>query len=341
MKNWVILSIVFLLMGCEDKNSSDILSGDWTIDTDYLRQGCFSGKDCIPSLEKPSKSNVGGNNLEFLQDNDLVVGIWDGTNYIAFPHSILDWHEIVNENGYSISYCPLTGSALHLETNSEFGVSGLLFYSNLIMYDRDTDSHWPQMLLKSAEGNRQGDELMLKTMIETTWSTWKNLFPGSKVVNSKTGHSKNYDSYPYGQYRTCNSFSCGDYIYFPVPLVDQRLPAKTRVLSIISDITQKAYPIKNFEQPTVLNEIIDGKQVAVILSANEKLAVAFETSANLLIAVWDVENGIIVLEDVNGNQWNILGISIDGHSGNLVTARSFISYWFSQAAFYPETEIHS
>ncbi|MCH7763561.1 MAG: DUF3179 domain-containing protein [Candidatus Marinimicrobia bacterium] len=341
MKYLPQIALLLFLVSCEDNNSSDILSGDWTINTNYLREGCFSGKDCIPSLEHPSKSNVGGNNLEFLADNDLVVGIWDGTNYIAFPHSILDWHEIVNENGYSISYCPLTGSALHLETDSEFGVSGLLYNSNLIMYDRETDSHWPQMLLASAEGSRQGDELVLKSMIETNWSTWKNLFPGSKVVNSQTGYSRNYDSYPYGQYRTCNSFSCGDYIYFPVPPVDSRLPAKTRVLSIITDNIQKAYAINNFEQPTVLNETIDGTQYAVILSANEKLGVAFETSANIFIAVWDIENGEIVLEDVNGNQWNILGLSIDGNSDNLITARSFISYWFSQAAFYPETEIHS
>jgi len=340
MKNWVISSIFLLLIGCEENSTSDILSGDWTINTNYLRQGCFSGKDCIPSLENPSKSVVGGDNLEFLEDSNLVIGIWDGTNYIAIPHAILDWHEIVNENGYSISYCPLTGSALHLETNSDFGVSGLLYNTNLIMYDRDTDSHWPQMLLKSAEGTRQGDELVLKSMIETNWSTWKNLFPQSKVVNSQTGFSRNYNQYPYGQYRTCNSSSCGDYIYFPIPQVDGRLPAKARVLSIISDITQKAYSINNFEQPTVLNEMIDGKQHAVILSANEKLGIAFETLSELSIAKWDIENGEILLKDADGNQWDILGISIDGKSENLIAAKSFISYWFSQAAFYPGTEIY-
>lgn len=341
MKNFTFIFLTLFLFSCEDEQESDFLSKDWTINTDYLRQGCFAGKDCIPSLQQPNKSLVGGNNLEFLDDNDLVVGIWDGNNYIAFPHPVLDWHEIINENGYSISYCPLTGSALHIETDSEFGVSGLLYNSNLIMYDRDSDSHWPQMLLQSAEGTLTGDKLVLKSMIETKWSTWKNLFPNSKVVNSLTGFSRNYQFFPYGGYKTCNSASCGDFIFFPIPPLDKRLQAKTRVLSIISDNTQKAYTIENFDQPTVLNETIDGTQYAVILSADEKLGVAYETSLTLSIAVWDIENGDIVLEDDNGNQWNILGRSIDGNSNDLNSANAFISYWFSQAAFYPDTEIHS
>ena len=339
-----ILTAIFLVLylgGCKDENSPNPLSGDWTIDTNYLRQGCFSGKDCIPSLEHPGKSIIGDNNLSFLDDNDLVVGSWDGNDYIAYPHSILDWHEIVNENGYSISYCPLTGSALHINTDSEFGVSGLLYNSNLIMYDRNSESHWPQMLLQSAEGSRQGDELTLNSMIETTWATWKKLFPETKILNSATGYSRDYNSYPYGSYKTCNSASCGDYIYFPVSVVDNRLPAKTRVLSIISNTTKKSYPIQNFIQPTIINETIDGVQFAVILSADEKIGVAFKTELNLSIETWDIGTGTILLADANGNQWNILGRLINGNMNDLVPAKSFISYWFSQAAFYPETEIHS
>jgi len=338
----ILLLLLLILFGAckeDDLLASDIDLQDWLVDDNYIRQGCFAGKDCIPSLEHPNTSTVGGNSLEFLDDNDLVVGIWDGEQYMAFPHSILDWHEIINEDGYSISYCPLTGSALHIETESAFGVSGLLFNSNLIMYDRESESHWPQMFLKSAEGSRQGDQLKLKSMIEMNWGTWKNLFPDSKVVNSNTGYSRNYDGYPYGQYRSCNSQECGDYIFFPIPPVDDRLPAKTRVISIISEYTQKAYPINNFEEPTILNETIDGLFFAVILSSNEKIGVAYQTSSALSISEWDIENGNIILEDDDGNRWNILGKSIDGTSNNLIPANAFISYWFSQAAFYPDTEI--
>ncbi|MBL7013724.1 MAG: DUF3179 domain-containing protein [Candidatus Marinimicrobia bacterium] len=338
----ILLLLLLILFGAckeDDLLASDIDLQDCLVDDNYIRQGCFAGKDCIPSLEHPNTSTVGGNSLEFLDDNDLVVGIWDGEQYMAFPHSILDWHEIINEDGYSISYCPLTGSALHIETESAFGVSGLLYNSNLIMYDRESESHWPQMFLKSAEGSRQGDQLKLKSMIEMNWGTWKNLFPDSKVVNSNTGYSRNYDGYPYGQYRTCNSQECGDYIFFPIPPVDDRLPAKTRVISIISEYTQKAYPINNFEEPTILNETIDGLFFAVILSSNEKTGVAYQTSSALSISEWDIENGNIILEDDDGNRWNILGKSIDGTSNNLIPANAFISYWFSQAAFYPDTEI--
>ena len=342
MKKLFFLSFFLLLGACKDADllASDLESKDWLVDNNFIRQGCFAGKDCIPSLQQPNKSLVDGDDLEFLDDNDLVVGIWDGEQYVAFPHSILDWHEIINENGYSISYCPLTGSALHFETESEFGVSGLLYNSNLIMYDRNSDSHWPQMFLKAAEGSRQGDQLVIKTLIETNWGTWKKLFPDSKIVNSQTNYSRNYDAYPYGQYRTCNSQSCGDYIFFPVPPVDNRLPEKTRVLSIISENTQKAFPLKNFEEPILLNEIIDGKHYSIILSSKEKIGIAFETSSPLSIAEWSIENGTILLENENGDQWDILGKSIDENSNDLIGAKAFISYWFSQAAFYPNTEIH-
>ncbi len=341
LKHLSLVISLLIFLSCEDQQTLEIKQRDWTIDTDYLRYGCSSGKDCIPSLQHPNKSDVDGDNLEFLNNNELVVGIWNGSEYIAYPHAILDWHEIVNENGYTISYCPLTGSALHIESSGEFGVSGMLFNTNLIMYDRETESHWPQMLLKSAEGTRQGNKLILNSMIETKWSTWKNLFPNSKVVNSQTGHSRDYNVYPYGGYRSCNSSSCGDYIYFPVPPVDTRLPAKTRVLSIITDNIQIAYPISQFVEPTVLNETIDGKTVAIVLSADDWLGVAFETSSTLSISQWDSETGNIVLEDMSGNQFNILGRSINSTTDDLVGARSFISYWFSQAAFYPDTEIHS
>jgi len=340
LKFYFYIPFLFLLSGCEEKSQNQLGSLEWTIDTNYLRMGCFSGKDCIPSLQSPNESDINGDHLTFLNDPDLVVGVWDGNQYRAFPHAILDWHEIINENGYSISYCPLTGSALHIKTDSEFGVSGYLFNSNLIMYDRNSDSHWPQMLLKSAEGSRQGDRLKLRPLIETKWSTWKKLFPNSKVVNSQTGFSRDYNEYPYGRYRSCNSASCNDYIYFPIPPIDERLPAKTRVLSIITETTQIAYPINSFTEPTILNKTIDGHSYSIILSSNDNLGVAFKTSSPLSISLWDTNNGLITLEDSNGHQYNILGRSIDGESEDLTAATSFISYWFSQAAFYPDTEIH-
>lgn len=206
---------LLILGGCEVSPDITPENLDWSIDTDYLRQGCFSGKDCIPSLENPPRSPVGGEDLEYLDDGDLVVGVWDGKEYSAYPHPILDWHEIVNEDGFTISYCPLTGSAIHLKAEGNYGVSGLLYNSNLIMYDRSTGSYWPQMLLQSDAGSLKGTELELKPLVETRWGVWRRLFPETKVISANTGYSRNYSHYPYGSYKSCNYTTCGDYIYSP------------------------------------------------------------------------------------------------------------------------------
>ncbi len=337
----LILATTFLFIACSNPASSSLNldESDWLINTDYVRQGCFSGKDCIPSLDNAKKSPINGENLNYLDDHDLVVGVWDGKEYVAYPHPILDWHEIVNEDGYVISYCPLTGSAIHFDASGEFGVSGLLYNSNLIMYDRDSDSYWPQLFLASASGDKKGDKLSLQPMLETTWKNWKSLFPNSMVVNSSTGFSRNYNVYPYGRYKTCNSRACGDFIYFPIETLDDRLLAKERVLSIIAQSKQKAYVISNFQTPQIVNETIGGKPYAIILSGKDNIAIGFESDNLLSIHAWDTANGSIIIKDNNGNRWNILGKSLN-NSTNLKAANSFISYWFSQAAFYPETEIY-
>ncbi len=336
-----LLSI--LLWSCQENGvSSDESDLLWTIDTKFMRQGCYGGRDCIPSLEDPEKSEVKGNNLGFLGNEDLVVGVWNGTDHVAYPHAILDWHEIVNEDGYTISYCPLTGSAIHFSTPGSYGVSGLLFNSNLIMYDRETESFWPQMLLTSAAGDRSGGTLHLNNLVETTWGNWKLLFPDTKVVNSKTGYSRNYQIYPYGNYKNCNSPTCNDYIYFPVFAEDDRLPAKERVLTIIYGESVSAIDMSAYPEPQILKLDVGGQAVVVAISGNDNIAVAFETVRDIKINTWDVNAGTIVLEQSGtANQWDITGMNrIDGApSERLKAANGYIAYWFSVAAFFPDVEI--
>jgi len=349
LKKILPLFTVILITGCQDNEfiggsvggaQVEIEDGTWLINPDYIRNGCFSGKDCIPSLELPEKTTHDNPIVDYLNEEDLVVGVWSGAEYIAYPHNILDWHEIANELGYTISYCPLTGSALHFETGSEFGVSGLLYNNNLIMYDRKSDSYWPQMFLKAANGRRSGEELRLKPMLETTWANWKKLFPNSKILSGNYGFPRDYAEYPYGFYKECNSKDCGDYIYFPIENLDERLKAKTRVIAVNGVNKQKAFVIESFDSPTIINEIIGDIHHSVIISGPDNIAVAYETNNPLKINRWNVENGIILLEDDEGNLWNILGRSKDGSSASLKQAKAFISYWFSQAAFHPNTEIY-
>jgi len=269
----LLVTSVFFLVLISQSCSRDYLldfgaenypgAGTWLINETFIQWGC-PGKDCIPSLNNPQMVKIGSDALSYLKDDDQVVGVKKGKNYYAFPHKILDWHEVVNMDGYSISYCPLTGSAIHIIDDRDFGVSGLLFNSNLIMYDKTSDSYWPQMLLKSAAGKFRGEDLILNRAIETTWGTWRKLFPETYAVSSQTGYSRDYNVYPYGNYKTSSA------IAYPIENSDDRLPAKERVIGFLNNGMAKAYPISSFDTISVVHDTIREKR---IVRSSPKLSV--------------------------------------------------------------------
>lgn len=313
---------------------------EWLLNEDQIQQGCYSGKDCIPSLEYPEKSEVNGEYLEYLKNDDLVIGIWNGTNYIAYPHPIMNWHEVVNENGYCISFCPITGSAVHFASSGEFGVSGLLYNANLIMYDRDTDSYWQQMMLKSVAGNLTGTSLDLLPMLETTWGTWKELFPSTKVLNSNTDLVKKFSGFDYSNEKISDQKIDAGYIPIPISQRDNRLPLRERVLTIIDNEDAVAVPISDYFEPTILSIKINNIKYALIISAKDNIAIAFKTNRTISISEWDIQNSKIILSDINsGEKWNILGFSVGGNQTALKPANSYIAYWFAVAAIHPQVEI--
>jgi hypothetical protein len=334
----IITSIFWNCNVLNDPWSPEYNASEWLIDEEFIQSGCFAGKDCIPSLENPNKSNINGPYLDFLKDDDLVVGIFNGQDYIAYPHDILAWHEVINENGYSVSFCPLTNSALHFATENEFGVSGLLYNANLIMYDRQTDSYWPQMYLKAAAGKRQGEELILNSMVETRWATWKALFPDTKVVNSNTNYSDIYSEFGYGYDKLSDEKAASGYVPVPLAQIDERLPIRAKVLSVISNNSVTSFVISDFTQPTVINQSINGEQINIIISGPDNIAVAFASETPLTISSWDISTGVLILEAA-GQEYNILGHGISKQL-QLPYAKSFISDWFAVAAIYNNINIY-
>ena len=170
----LLLAALFFSASCAKEQIADT---DWSIPTDDVRDG-GPGKDGIPSVDNPQFSTAG--EASYLSDNDLVIGMVNGTQVKAYPHPILDWHEIVNDEldgiAVAMTYCPLTGSGIawDCELDGErttFGVSGLLFESNLIPYDRKTNSNWSQMRLDCVNGPLQGQKINTFPIIETTWGT--------------------------------------------------------------------------------------------------------------------------------------------------------------------------
>lgn len=344
MKLLLVTMLVFLPFCAQqslDSNSSDI----WLIPEEEVTDG-GPGKDGIPAISNPIFIPVP--EVSFLLENDLVIGIQIGNVVRAFPHPILDQHEIANhtiENtSFALTYCPLTGTGIAWDTSEftldkTFGVSGLLYNSNLIAYDRETDSNWSQMLNLCVNGKLTGKEAKPIHVVETTWQTWKQLYPQSLILSTDTGYSRDYSIYPYGNYKTSDS------LLFSVSKLDSRLPKKERVLGIIVGEKTRVYPINTFDDPIkVINATFSDVQIVVAGSAEKNFAVSFERKLpdGTLLSFNHVEGELpVIMMDNEGTKWDIFGNGISGPRAGikLTPTSSFIAYWFAWAAFYPGAEI--
>ncbi len=358
----ILISITLMLFAyCSDENnfstsgsseSIDTLqdsdnSDEWSIPKDEVYDG-GPGKDGIPSIDNPSFIEI--NEVDFLENEDLVIGMKIDGQAKAYPHKIMNWHEIVNDQiagqKVSITYCPLTGTAISWNRvingqETTFGVSGLLYNSNLIPYDRKTDSRWSQMRMDCVYGDLKGEKPDNYQVIETEWKTWKNMYPDSKVLSTQTGYRRDYDRYPYGDYKS------SDKLLFPVNPEDNRLFSKERVLGIINDNKSKTYRFQLFSNSTrLIRDEFKGMTYLIVGNKTLNLLTAFNLSASNIpvnTKFQSVENSLpMIVEDSNGNKYDIFGNQVTGpHTDyELVPANSFIGFWFSWGAFYPEPLIY-
>jgi len=339
-----LLILALFLNSCDTVDNADV-SGDWLIPTDQVFDG-GPGRDGIPSVDNPQFTNV--NDASYLLDDDLVIGIKIGGTIRAYPHPILDWHEIVNDDisgqKTAITYCPLTGSAIAWKrhgvvSNSAFGVSGLLYNSNLIPYDRGSSSNWSQMKLQCVNGSLIGNEIETSKIIETTYKTWREMYPTSKLLSTNTGFGRQYGVYPYGGYKT------NDDLIFPVSNEDKRLQKKERVLGLIAGGQTMAFVINSFSSEiSIKNVSFGGDEFVVIGSSGKNFAAAYKrrlddrTTLEFTITQGELP---LVMMDNEGTKWNIFGEAIEGPRAgeSLKQAKAFIAYWFGWAAFYPNSLI--
>jgi len=349
------LSTFLFLMGCEDGLYSNGNTGSpgsdslevWTIPRDEVKDG-GPGKDGIPALAEPEF--ISADAAGYLRDDELVIGFVDGDEARAYPHHILDWHEIINDRvgelNIALTYCPLTGTGIGWNREIDgkvttFGVSGLLYNSNLIPYDRESNSNWSQIRLDCVNGKLRGREAETFPLIETTWLTWKKMYPSTKVVSQNTGYNRDYNRYPYGNYRSSH-----DYLIFPVANEDDRLPNKERVLGIIQSNSARVYTFSNFaDTVTVVNDELKGKNIVIVGNREDNFIVSFfndpgDGSTLSFSAVQDQYP--VVMSDAEGNLWDVSGRAVAGPRENaqLDAPPSFIGYWFSFAAFYPGLSVY-
>lgn len=165
-------------------------------------------KDAIPALIHPefiSASEVGN----LLSPKDRVLGVYLQGDAKAYPVRILNWHELVNDNvggrPILVSWCPLCGSSVVYDPvidgkRLRFGVSGLLYQRNLVLYDAETGSLWSQLLSEAVTGPLAGTKLEILPAVNTTWGAWKTAHPDTLVLSFATGYQRNYREDPYADY---------------------------------------------------------------------------------------------------------------------------------------------
>ncbi|MGH7792146.1 MAG: DUF3179 domain-containing protein, partial [Thermodesulfobacteriota bacterium] len=200
-------------------------------------------RDGIPAILNPKFESV--EKVKWLKDHELVTGIdFKGTQK-AYPLRILVWHEAANDeiNGVPIliSYCPLCGSTLVFKRDYggktlTFGISGLLYQSDVLFYDHQTESLWSQLEMKAVTGEMMGKKFEIFPSVLATWKEWKTKYPQTFVLSRETGFSRDYDRDPYAGYEGSNS------IMFPIKQNSDRFHPKEKVLVVISGDVAKAYP---------------------------------------------------------------------------------------------------
>jgi len=269
-------------------------------------QGC-PGKDCIPSIDNPVYESP-DDSKDWLSDDDIGLALSYGGKERFYPYRILVSHEIVNDKindkRVLITYCPLCFTGIIFDPTIggeqvEFGVSGKLRNSNLLMYDRKTDSLWSQVTGEAVVGELTGSELSSIPSDVTKFGLWKNSFPNGEVLSRDTGRPfATYSSIPYG----------GDLTdikpFFPISNEDNRLSETAFVLGIVIDGQAKAYHFDAVKAKGTITDSFAGKTLKVEY-------------------------------DKNSDAVRIFNIT-DGANERLVPVPVF---WFSWAATHPTTEL--
>lgn len=247
MKSFLITFCLILglnTLHAETKNGFDLSNA--LIPSNEILQG-GPPKDGIPSIDNPifvspTKSNI--------YHTDRVLGLVHNGQAKAYPINILNWHEIVNEkgSGYVVTFCPLCGTGMAFESTVlgeelTFGVSGLLYNSDVLFYDRESESLWSQLKRQSVNGKYKGSSLKLLPLQHTTWGAWKADHPDTLILSTKTGYHRDYTRNPYDGYEKSRQ------LYFKVNKTSQApIHPKEWVIGITYNGMTKAYPFSELNK---------------------------------------------------------------------------------------------
>ena len=314
--------------------------------------------DGIPPIDKPLFERASA--VDWLDDGEGVLSLTVRGQTRAYPIQVLIWHEIVNDTiagmPVTVSYCPLCNSALAFDRRLgtrlfTFGTSGKLYLSDLVMYDRQTESLWSQIEGRAIAGTLTGSELTRVPIATVTWKQWRRAHPDGHVLARPEGSGRDYGQNPYVGYDEPDS----EPFLFDGESDDRLLP-KERVVALL-DGQPLAVPLSLVARRRVIDLGDRGRDVVIFGAAGLRSALdAAELSAGRKIPATGVflpraggqrltfQTGAtadLFVDDETGTSWNILGEAVEGPlAGRRLSPVGHIdTFWFAWAAFRPSTEV--
>jgi hypothetical protein len=318
-------------------------------------------KDGIPAIDDPKFVSVEEAD-GWIGNREPVIFLEMNGDARAYPLQILTWHEIVNDEvggvPVTITFCPLCNTALAFDRRFDdrvldFGTTGRLRFSNLIMYDRQTETWWQQASGEAIAGEYTGERLEFLPAPIIAWQTFKEEHPEGLTLSRETGHARSYGRNPYGGY---DNVDTSPFLY-DGPVIDGQLLPKERVLAVeIEGAQPAAYPYLVLESVRVVNDEIGDEPVTVFwergtasaldtaeIAAGRDVGAANAFSRRLGddVLTFRYEDGAI-LDDQTDSEWNILGEAVAGvlEGERLTPLVAQNHLWFSWSVFRPETRVY-
>ncbi|WP_323793182.1 DUF3179 domain-containing protein [Nocardioides sp.] len=330
------------------------------IDLDDLLTG-GPPPDGIPSIDEPRFDTA--RTVDWLEDDEPLLSLTLGGETRGYPLRVMTWHEIVNDTvgdvPVTVTYCPLCNSGVAFERTVEseettFGVSGFLYADNLVMYDRATESLWPQLTGVASVGVRTGLTLESIPLGTVGWDQFREAHPDALVLNRDTGHQRDYGRNPYPGYD-----EPGSEPLFPLPgdpsEADERLGPKTRVIGLGSDADAIAVTRAEATERGVVEVEVAGAPVTVWHLPGQTSALDTADLADGAeigtVATYDARlrdrtltfrrDGRGAVRDDTGSTWNAFGRAVSGPlaGSQLRAVKHLDTFWFAWVAFQPQTMI--
>jgi len=339
--------------------STDFCNNDDVDFTQFLSGG--PPKDGIPAVTNPRMESI-AEASEWLVDRSPVIAVEVDGEARAYPQAVLMWHEIANDeiNGVpvAVTFCPLCNSSITFDRRVDgeildFGVSGLLRNSDMIMYDRQTETWWQQLTGEALVGDFNGTLLDFVPSQVIGFGTFAERYPDGVVMSRDTGFNRQYGVNPYTGYDSRS----GQPFLFDGDIDNRLDSAVAHVLATEVDDVAKAYPFDALREAGALNDTIGETPIVIffqsgVASALDQSSIdnsrdlgtagMYEAALDGQVLSFVANDDGTFSDEQTGSTWNAFGEAIDGElvGAELEWVNAFPHFWFAWAAFRPETEVY-